>query len=123
MYKDAVEGCRIFEEHFSELSSRFPALKCMKIISTDCIENYPDALLPTVLLYHEREMKKKWVGLKEFGGSKMSADSLEWEFAREGAVETELQEDPTASRLIKDAMEEALTKDLLAHQMAETEAE
>lgn len=121
LYKDSSEKCRIFEKYFNELSERHPALKCMKIISTDCIENYPDALLPTVLVYHDKEMKKKFVGLKEFGGTKMNADSLEWELAQAGAVETELDSDPMAAKLITDAMEEALSKDLLAHQMADTE--
>ena len=121
LYKDGVEGCRIFAQHYNELADRHPALKCMKIISTDCIENYPDALLPTLLLYNNKEMKKKWVGLKDFGGSKMNADSLEWEFAQLGAVETDLESDPMAAKLITDAMEEAMTKDLLAHQMADTD--
>eukprot|EP00591_Stephanopyxis_turris_P005274 CAMPEP_0195522686 /NCGR_PEP_ID=MMETSP0794_2-20130614/21099_1 /TAXON_ID=515487 /ORGANISM="Stephanopyxis turris, Strain CCMP 815" /LENGTH=258 /DNA_ID=CAMNT_0040652499 /DNA_START=120 /DNA_END=896 /DNA_ORIENTATION=+ len=121
LYKDSSEKCRIFAEHFNELANRHPALKCMKIISTDCIENYPDALLPTILLYNEKQMKKKWVGLKEFGGTKMDANSLEWEFAQEGAVKTDLESDPMAKKLITDAMEEALKRDLLAHQIEETE--
>ena len=105
-------------EPYLEFSTRHPALKCMKIISTDCIENYPDALLPTILLYHGKEMQKKWVGLKEFGGMKVTADAIEWEYAREGAVETELESDPVARKLITDAMEAAMTQDLLAHQLA-----
>jgi hypothetical protein len=115
LYKDGVEGCRLMATHLNELAERHPALKCLKIVSTDCIEDYPDALLPTILLYHEKQLKKKWVGLKDFGGAKMNADCLEWEFAQLGAVETELESDPAARNLINDAMEQAMAKDLLAH--------
>lgn len=122
MYKDGSEKCSLMLQHFSDFSSRHPALKCMKIIGAECIENYPDALLPTILLYNQKELKKKWVGIKEFGGTKMNADSLEWEFAREGAVQTQLESDPMAKKLITDAMEAAMTKDLLAHEIADTDS-
>jgi hypothetical protein len=121
LYKDGNEKCRLMSEYFSQFAQRFPAVKCMKIISTECIEGYPDALLPTILLYYENEMKKKWVGLKDFGGFKVNADAVEWEFAQQGAVQTDLETDPMARKLITDAMKEAMTKDLLAHEIVDTE--
>ncbi|KAF5753469.1 hypothetical protein HanXRQr2_Chr17g0780461 [Helianthus annuus] len=37
------------------------------MISTDCIPNYPDRNLPTVLVYNNRAVKANYVGLYTFG--------------------------------------------------------
>lgn len=44
----------------------------MKIISTDCIPNYPDENLPTLLVYKGGQVKENFVGLQHYtmGGLK-----------------------------------------------------
>lgn len=51
-----------------ELAGRHPGTKFRKSISTDCIPNYPDANLPTVLVYHDGACAATLVGLGPFGG-------------------------------------------------------
>ncbi|KAF5959719.1 hypothetical protein HYC85_000928 [Camellia sinensis] len=41
--------------------------KFVKIISTDCIPNYPDCNLPTLLVYNNGAVKANYVGLHNFG--------------------------------------------------------
>lgn len=50
-----------------ELARRYPATKFVKIISTDCIPNYPDCNLPTLLVYNNGAVKANYVGLSQFG--------------------------------------------------------
>lgn len=50
-----------------ELAKKYPATKFVKIISTDCIPNYPDHNLPTVLVYNNGAVKANYVGLHSFG--------------------------------------------------------
>jgi hypothetical protein len=42
LFKDAMVESRVAEEVFAQLAKRHRTVKFMKIISTQCIENYPD---------------------------------------------------------------------------------
>lgn len=50
-----------------ELATMYSATKFVKIISTDCIPNYPDQNLPTVLVYNNGAVKANYAGLHTFG--------------------------------------------------------
>ncbi|KAL0450775.1 UNVERIFIED_CONTAM: Viral IAP-associated factor [Sesamum latifolium] len=45
----------------------YPATKFVKIISTECIPNYPDRNLPTILVYNSSAVKATYVGIHSFG--------------------------------------------------------
>lgn len=60
-------GCQILLQCLEELATKYPATKFVKIISTDCIPNYPDRNLPTVLVYKNGALKSNYVGLHNFG--------------------------------------------------------
>ena len=68
------EGCAILADCFTQLAARHCRTKFVKIISTDCIANFPDAKLPTVLLYHEGKCVKSLAGLALWGGKRASAE-------------------------------------------------
>ena len=44
------------------LAAKFPATKFVSILSTRCIENYPDRNLPSVFIYRDGEMKAQLIG-------------------------------------------------------------
>jgi len=67
LFSDSVAECSLLLGCLDELGSRYPATKFVKIISTDCIPNYPDCNLPTLLVYHHGAIKGTHVGLKSFG--------------------------------------------------------
>ncbi|KAF2305981.1 hypothetical protein GH714_009243 [Hevea brasiliensis] len=61
------QECGVLLRCLEELATRYPATKFVKIISTDCIPNYPDRNLPTMLVYNNGAVKANYVGLHSFG--------------------------------------------------------
>jgi hypothetical protein len=62
-------------ECLEDLASKYPGTKFVKIISTDCIPNYPDSNLPTLLVYLNGAVKKNITGLASFGGKHATSES------------------------------------------------
>nr|XP_029144827.1 phosducin-like protein 3 isoform X2 [Arachis hypogaea] len=67
LYKDGIAECGVLMQCIEELATRYPATKFVKIISTDCIPNYPDRNLPTILVYNNGAVKGNYVGMHSFG--------------------------------------------------------
>ncbi|KAJ7970689.1 Phosducin-like protein 3 [Quillaja saponaria] len=67
LYKEGIPECTLLMRCLDELASRYPATKFVKIISTDCIPNYPDCNLPTLLVYNNGSVKGNYVGVHHFG--------------------------------------------------------
>ncbi|KAA8548209.1 hypothetical protein F0562_004530 [Nyssa sinensis] len=67
LYKDGYAECGLLLQCLEELATRYPETKFVKIISTDCIPNYPDCNLPTLLVYNNGAVKANYVGLRSFG--------------------------------------------------------
>nr|XP_043606328.1 phosducin-like protein 3 [Erigeron canadensis]XP_043606329.1 phosducin-like protein 3 [Erigeron canadensis] len=67
LYKDGSPGCGVLMQCLEELATMYSATKFVKIISTECIPNYPDCNLPTVLVYNNGAVKANYVGLTTFG--------------------------------------------------------
>ncbi|KAJ4949897.1 hypothetical protein NE237_000101 [Protea cynaroides] len=69
LFKEGIPECNQLMPCLEELASRYPETKFVKIISTDCIPNYPDRNLPTLLVYNNSAVKATYVGLHHFGRS------------------------------------------------------
>ncbi|KAF7822301.1 phosducin-like protein 3 [Senna tora] len=67
LYKEGIPECGLLMQCLEELATRYPGTKFVKIISTDCIPNYPDRNLPTLLVYNNGAVKANYVGLHTFG--------------------------------------------------------
>lgn len=67
LYKDGYPECGLLLQSLEELATKYPGTKFVKIISTDCIPNYPDRNLPTLLVYKNGAVKGNYVGLHSFG--------------------------------------------------------
>ncbi|KAG6424795.1 hypothetical protein SASPL_115215 [Salvia splendens] len=67
LYKDGFPECRVLLQCLEDLAKRYPATKFVKIISTECIPNYPDRNLPTILVYNNSAVKATHVGIHSFG--------------------------------------------------------
>ncbi|KAF9666273.1 hypothetical protein SADUNF_Sadunf16G0212400 [Salix dunnii] len=52
LYKDGYAECGLLMKCLEELAVKYPGTKFVKIVSTDCIPNYPDHNLPTLLVYN-----------------------------------------------------------------------
>lgn len=55
-------------ECVQQLAAKYTRTKFVKIISNDCIPDYPDRNLPTLLIYKDTECKHNLVGKLPFGG-------------------------------------------------------
>lgn len=71
--------CRVAEsamlgECLTELAKKYPQSKFVKIISTECIPNYPDKNVPTVLIYKDTKCLQHLIGLAAFGGSRTTPE-------------------------------------------------
>ncbi|BAT97350.1 hypothetical protein LR48_Vigan11g118900 [Vigna angularis] len=67
LYKDGIPECGLLMQSIEELARKYSATKFVKIISTDCIPNYPDRNVPTLLVYNNGAVKGNYVGLHSFG--------------------------------------------------------
>ncbi|ONK74393.1 uncharacterized protein A4U43_C03F5760 [Asparagus officinalis] len=76
LYKEGIPECELLLQCLEDLAKRYPATKFVKIISTDCIPNYPDRNLPTILVYNNSAVKATYVGLHHFGSRKCTPESV-----------------------------------------------
>ena len=73
-----------------ELAAQYKYVKFLTIPSTECIPNYPDENLPTLLVYHDGQCKRTIVGTRSLGDSRISPESEELPPARTCAIWAEL---------------------------------
>ena len=118
-----MTGCTLLERAMLAAARVHPEVKFMKIVATQCIENFPDSKCPAVLLYHVGGLVKQIIGIAAWGGSKCAAEGarcggvlraaarrplidprrapcadVEWVLSQQGACDTELTEDPLITR-------------------------
>ncbi|CAG8576902.1 5463_t:CDS:2 [Dentiscutata heterogama] len=86
LFKDSIPECKLMNAHLATLAAKYKATKFIKIIGDQCIPNYPDKNLPTLLIYGEGDMTLQLVGLAELGGLNMSLESLENYLISSGAI-------------------------------------
>ncbi|CAG0885031.1 unnamed protein product [Darwinula stevensoni] len=110
LYRQGIPECALINQHLAVLAQKFPETKFLKSIASTCIPNYPDKNLPTLFIYFEGQMKKKFIGPDQLHGTKLTIDELEWMLGKVGAVKTEIEEDPRPK--IKDALSQALGANL-----------
>lgn len=67
LIKDHIVACLVMQDTLKQLAERFPKTKFVEIISTDCIPNYPDSNLPTLIVYHKKKCIKTIAGAMQFG--------------------------------------------------------
>lgn len=70
----SIQDCALLLQCLEELATKYPATKFVKIISTDCIPNYPDRNLPTILVYNNGAVKGTYVGLHHFGSRRCTPE-------------------------------------------------
>mmetsp|Transcript_2884 Transcript_2884/g.7575 ORF Transcript_2884/g.7575 Transcript_2884/m.7575 type:complete len:260 (+) Transcript_2884:195-974(+) len=79
LFQNGHEGCELMSRCLTELSRKYVGTKFVKIISTDCIANYPDQLLPTFILYKDGKVQTTLEGLAKFGGKRVTPESVAFE--------------------------------------------
>lgn len=93
LYKDYIPACKLMNRCLSELALQFKATKFVRIVSDQCIPNFPDHNVPALLIYGDGDIKANLAGAIQFGGMKMTAKSLRAILAQYGAVPAEKTDD------------------------------
>ena len=101
LYKDDNPACVAVHAAMETLSaSRAPPVKMLRIVSTAAIVDYPDSLVPSLFIYHKKDLVKKIVSPAAFpGGTAFNADDLEWMLVGLGAMRSDMEEDPRADEI------------------------
>ena len=86
LHKDSVQDSCILDMCLVELAKRYPTTKFVRITSTECIPNYPDENVPTVLLYKDTKCIASLARLAAFGGHSTSPELVALTLNRYGNV-------------------------------------
>lgn len=105
LYARGVPFCALINQHFNALAPKYPATKFLKSIATTCIPNYPERNVPSIFVYFEGQMKRQFIGEVDLRGPNVKLEELEYLLGREGAITTDITEDPrpkVQDKLFKD---------------------
>ncbi|PIA15324.1 thioredoxin-like protein [Coemansia reversa NRRL 1564] len=91
LFRESIPECKLMNRILSELAQQYRATKFVKIISVECIHNYPDANLPTLLVYGEGDMKNQLVRIDRFGGMRTKRRDIENYLKDIGAIDPSLR--------------------------------
>ncbi len=73
LYATFNDYSNILGKIFGNLAPKFPLVKFMKIVATNCIENYRDQDVPGVIIYKDGTLFKQFIPASEvFGGKRMN---------------------------------------------------
>ncbi|KAG0052525.1 Phosducin-like protein 3 [Gryganskiella cystojenkinii] len=86
LYKESIPICKLMGAHLATVAARNKATKFVKIIGDQCIPNYPDRNLPTLLIYGHGDVKAQLVGASQLGGLNMKPEDIEAYLRRVGAI-------------------------------------
>ncbi|EST06538.1 Phosducin, thioredoxin-like domain protein [Kalmanozyma brasiliensis GHG001] len=90
LYKNGIDTCRLLASFLDTLAAKYPATKFVSIVGDQCIPNYPDRNLPTLLIYRNGELHRQIVGLRpEIGldGMKTKCEDIELLLTAVGAIQ------------------------------------
>ncbi|KAJ2453985.1 phosducin [Coemansia sp. RSA 2336] len=91
MFRESIPECKLMNKILGELAMQYRATKFVKIISVECIHNYPDQNLPTLLIYGKGEMQGQVVRMDRFGGMHAKRKDVEKYLKDLGAVDPALK--------------------------------
>ena len=64
LYKPGVDTSQLVSGYLVMLAAKHPGTKFVSIVGNQCIPNYPDRNLPTLLIYRRGEIRRQIVGLR-----------------------------------------------------------
>lgn len=75
LYQTYVESSNLLAKIFDYLAQKFPTVKFMQIVATNCVENFKDADVPGVIIYKDGQLIRQFVPATYFFGGK----NMTWE--------------------------------------------
>ncbi|CAH6719284.1 phosducin-like protein 2 [[Candida] jaroonii] len=68
---------RLLSSIFTQLAKKFADVKFVDIPARRCVENYPEANTPTILIYRNKNVVRQYITLTELGGNDCNLKDLE----------------------------------------------
>eukprot|EP01026_Neomeris_dumetosa_P040939 TRINITY_DN3386_c0_g1_i7.p2 TRINITY_DN3386_c0_g1~~TRINITY_DN3386_c0_g1_i7.p2 ORF type:complete len:245 (-),score=48.03 TRINITY_DN3386_c0_g1_i7:536-1270(-) len=93
LFQEGNAACIGLEKCLVELAREFPQSSYVKMVSTECIPNYPDSNLPTVLIYYQGKCIKSLAGSSQFGGNRITSETVGFVLNRVGPICQHPEED------------------------------
>lgn len=78
---------RLLSAHMQTLARKYPEIKFCEIPANRCVENYPEANCPTIIIYHQTHVVKQYVTLMQLGGNDCQIDDIEKVLVSASAVD------------------------------------
>ena len=73
LYQTYVENSNVLSNIFDYLAAKFPLVKFMRIVATNCIEKYNDDDVPGVIIYQNAKLIRQFIPAPYyFGGNHLS---------------------------------------------------
>eukprot|EP00622_Pseudochattonella_farcimen_P001919 FR736739.1.p1 GENE.FR736739.1~~FR736739.1.p1 ORF type:complete len:334 (+),score=73.95 FR736739.1:142-1002(+) len=94
LYQSQSEDCGIMDRCLTDIARKFKDIKCVKIVSTAAVENFPDRNLPALFMYHDGEMQHQLITLASIEGKGARPADLEWYLSKLNVVKTHMEEPP-----------------------------
>ncbi|KAJ2658338.1 Proteolipid protein 2 [Coemansia sp. RSA 1199] len=91
LFRESIPECKLMNRFLSDLAQEYRSTKFVKIVSVECIHNYPDANLPTLLVYGKGDMQSQMVRLDKFGGMRAKKKDVEKYLVEVGAVDPSMK--------------------------------
>lgn len=64
LYHPSMDTSKLLAGYLDTLAEKYPSTKFVSIVGSQCIPNYPDHNLPTLLIYRSGELRRQIVGLR-----------------------------------------------------------
>lgn len=74
--QEKILGCQVLLHCLRQLAEQYQHIKFISMLSTDCIPDYPNENLPTLLVYKDGQCKRTIVGLRTLGVDRISPESV-----------------------------------------------
>jgi len=99
LHRSGVDACNVLRPRLVSIARRFMTTKFVSCNADTAIRGYPDEMLPTVIVYHNGDVKGTLARIESMGGVHGNEKDLEWALVGLGALEdSELDEDPRATK-------------------------
>ena len=119
LYQTYVTECNVLNKVFDYLAQKFVLVKFMRIVATNCVENFQDEDCPTVFIYKNGTMFKQFLRASYFfGGKNIDWKSIillilevEWVLSSIGILKSELLDDPFEQNEFKPFKKDKIKRD------------
>lgn len=93
-YEQGMPLCEKINRYLNDLAPLNPETKFVRAIASKCKPHFPEEKLPAVYIYHGDTLKHIFAGPADLRGKRLKRDEFEYMLGAQGAIKTEIKEDP-----------------------------